>query len=63
MSWFLFLVVWVHGLGIVNATIIADCQYDRDASTKMANSLKDLIIQQSLAAQLPDVISRIHMDR
>lgn len=53
----------MHGLGIVNATIIADSQYDRDASTKMANSLKDLIIQQSLVPQLPDVISRIHMDR
>ena len=52
------------GLGIVNPTIVADLQYD--ASTKITNSLKDLIIQQSVMARLPDVSSiknKIHMDR
>ena len=52
------------GLGIVNPTIVADLQYD--ASTKITNSLKDLIIQQSVTARLPDVSSiknKIHMDR
>ena len=52
------------GLGIVKPTIVADLQYD--ASTKITNSLKDLIIQQSVTARLPDVSSiknKIHMDR
>ena len=52
------------GLGIVNPTIVADLQYD--ASTKITNSLKDLIIQQSVTARLLDVSSiknKIHMDR
>ena len=52
------------GLGIINPTIVADLQYD--ASTKITNSLKDLIIQQSVTARLLDVSSiknKIHMDR
>ena len=52
------------GLGIVNPTIIAGLQYD--ASTKITNSLIDLIIQQSVTVRLPDVSSiknKIHMDR
>ena len=52
------------GLGIVNPTITADLQHD--ASNKVTNSLKDLIIQQSVTTRLPDVSSiknRIHMDR
>ena len=52
------------GLGIVNPTIIANSQFD--ASIKITNPLKDLIMKQSLTAQLPDVTSiknRIHMDR
>ena len=54
----------LSGLGIVNPTIIADSQFD--ASIKITNPLKDLIMKQSLTAQLPDVTSiknRIHMDR
>ena len=52
------------GLGIVCPTTIAESQYN--ASTKITNPLKDLIIQQSLIAQLPDVSSikhKIHMER
>ena len=52
------------GLGIVNPTVIADSQVD--ASTKITNPLKDLIMKQSMTAQLPDVTSiksKIHMDR
>ena len=52
------------GLGIVNPTIIADLQYD--ASNKVTNPLKDLIIQQYVMARLPDVSSiknKIHTDR
>ena len=52
------------GLGIVNPTVIADSQFD--ASTKITNPLKDLIMKQSMTAQLPDVTSiksKIHMDR
>ena len=43
------------GLGIVNPTVIADSQFD--ASTKTTHPLKDLIMKQSMTAQLPDVIS------
>jgi len=52
------------GLSIVNPTIIADLQYD--ASNKVTNPLKDLIIQQSMMARLSDISSiknKIHMDR
>ena len=52
------------GLGIVNPTVIADSQFD--ASTKITHPLKDLIMKQSMTAQLPDVTSiksKIHMDR
>lgn len=54
------------GLGtyIVNPTVIADLQYD--ASTKVTDSLKDLIVQQFVTARLPDVSfikNKIHMDR
>jgi len=52
------------GLGIVNPTIIADLQYD--ASNKVTNPLKDMIIQQSVMARLPDassIKSKIHTDR
>ena len=52
------------GLGIVNPTVIADSQFD--ASTKITNPLKDLIMKQSMTAKLPDVTfikSKIHMDR
>ena len=37
-------------LGIVNPTIIVDSQYD--ASTKITNPLKDLIIQRFMTSQL-----------
>ena len=50
------------GLGIVNPTIIADSQFD--ASIKITNPLKDLIM--NLTAQLPGVTSiknKIHMVR
>ena len=43
------------GLGIVNPTIIADSQ--NDALTKIINPLEDLIIQQSVTTQLPNVSS------
>ena len=52
------------GLGIVNPTVVADSQFD--ASTKITNPLKDVIMKQSMTAQLPDVTSmksKIHMDR
>ena len=52
------------GLSVVNPTIIADLPYD--ASTKITNPLKNLIIQQSMTAQLLDVCfikNRIHTDR
>ena len=54
----------LSGLGVANPTIIADSQYN--ASTKITNPLKDVIIQQSMTAQLPDVNfikNGIHMDR
>ena len=60
----LFLPCRLGGLGIVCPTTITESQYD--ASTKITNPLKDLIIQQSLTAQLPDVSSikhKIHMEQ
>ena len=47
----------------INISYHIDYQYD--ASTTITNPLKDLIIQQSVTAQLPDVSCikhRIHMD-
>ena len=45
-------------------SVIADTQFD--ASTKITNPLNDLIMKQSMTAQLPDVTSiksKIYMDR
>ena len=46
----LFLPCHLGGLGIVNPTVIADSQFD---ATKITNPLKDLIMKQSMTAQLP----------
>ena len=43
------------GLGIINPTTIADSQFN--ASTKITSLHKDLIVQQSVMAKLPDVSS------
>ena len=44
------------GLGIVDPTIVADSQYDIFTSTSITKPLKNLVIQQFMTAQLPDVM-------